>query len=153
MTERRGFDPSSFRWEGVEQTLYKPSTSDLPGMAWRGVSRHTLARASDIPAAFETRYFELEPGGYSSLEKHRHVHVVIALRGAGRALVGERVHELSPFDLVYVPPLAPHRWLNAGPEPFGFLCTVDGERDAPAALEAEEWERLRADPATAPYAF
>jgi quercetin dioxygenase-like cupin family protein len=140
--ERIGFDPTSFRWEGVDEEAYKV------GPGWKGVSRHTLARPGVIPSGFETRYFELEPGGYSSLEKHRHVHFVVALRGSGRALVGERVYELAPFDAVYVPPLAPHRWLNAGSEPFGFLCTVDGERDRPVALDDDEWERLRADPNT-----
>jgi hypothetical protein len=41
------------------------------GMAWQGVSRHTLANPSTMPTGFESRYFELEPGAYSSLEKHR----------------------------------------------------------------------------------
>ena len=144
---RIGFDATSFRWEGVEEEAYKV------GPGWKGVTRHTLARPGVIRAGFETRYFELEPGGYSSLEKHRHVHFVIALRGSGRALVGDRAHEMSPYDAVYVPPLVPHRWLNAGAEPFGFLCIVDGERDRPRPLDDEEWERLKADPDTAPYVF
>jgi quercetin dioxygenase-like cupin family protein len=145
--EHIGFDPTSFRWEGVEEKAYKA------GPGWKGVTRHTLARAGEIRAGFETRYFELEPGAYSSLEKHRHVHLVIALRGVGRALIGDRIYELAPFGAAYVPPLAPHRWLNAGREPFGFLCTVDGERDRPVPLDDDEWERLRADPDTAPYVF
>lgn len=147
------FDPAAFRWDGVEEQSYKHGLGDERGMGWKGVSRHTLAAPPALPAGFETRFFELEPGGYSSLEKHRHVHFVIALRGAGRALIGDRVHELSPFDALYVPPMAPHRWLNAGAEPFGFLCTVDGERDQPRAVDDDEWERLRSDPLTAPYVF
>jgi len=148
-----GFDPAAFRWAGVEAETYKLGSGRERGMGWKGISRHTLASAPAVPAAFETRYFELEPGGYSSLEKHRHVHFVIALRGSGRALIGDAMHEMSPFGALYVPPFAPHRWLNAGPEPFGFLCTVDGERDRPAALDDDEWDRLRADPDTAPYVF
>jgi hypothetical protein len=42
--------------------------------------------------------------------------------------------------------------VNAGDEPFGFLCSVDGERDRPAPLSDEEWEALRANPLTAPFA-
>lgn len=151
--EQLAFDPAAFRWAGVEPEIYKPAAGLERGMGWRGVSRHTLANPAAVPASFETRYFEIAPGGYSSLEKHRHIHVVVALRGVGRAMIGDRVHEISPFDALYVPPLAPHRWLNAGAEPFGFLCTVDAERDRPAPLEDDEWERLRSEPAVAPYVF
>jgi quercetin dioxygenase-like cupin family protein len=152
---RLGYDPAAFRWAGIEEQSYKLGAGDERGMGWKGVTRHTLATGSLLPIAFESRYFELEPGGYSSLEKHHHVHFVIALRGSGRALIGDRVHEMSPFDALDVPPLAPHRWLNASSseEPFGFLCTVDGDRDRPRALDDEEWERLRSDPLTAPYVF
>ena len=116
-------------------------------MGWRGVKRFTIASPQTIPAGFELRYFELEPGGYSSLEKHRHVHFVLALRGAGRALVGDEVYELAPLDAIYVAPLTPHRWINASEEPFGFLCPVDGDRDSPIPLDEAEWDSLRRQPA------
>jgi mannose-6-phosphate isomerase-like protein (cupin superfamily) len=135
-----------FSWEGVEPRPYKEGEGDF-----KGVVRHTLARRGQIPAAFELRYFELEPGGYSSLEKHEHVHFVIALRGTGKALVGDEIVELEPFDAVYVPPRTPHRFLNDREQPFGFLCPVDAERDRPQRLEEAELEALRADPTTAPY--
>jgi quercetin dioxygenase-like cupin family protein len=122
-------------------------------MGWKGITRHTLASPESLPAAFELRYFELEPGGYSSLEQHRHIHFVTAVRGSGRALVGERVIDLAPLDAVYVPSLEPHRWLNEGDQPFGFLCTVDADRDRPQPLDDEQWERLRANLVTAPYVF
>jgi len=145
------FDPSRFRWRGLEEKEYKLAPGAERGMGWRGVTRMTLASAASIPSRFELRYFELEPGGYSSLEKHRHVHFVVALRGKGRAVVGGEVFELEPFAAVYVAPLTPHRWLNAGAEPFGFLCTVDAERDRPQPLDDDEWASLRANPATSPY--
>jgi quercetin dioxygenase-like cupin family protein len=122
-------------------------------MGFSGVTRHTLARPEELPAAYELRYFEFAEGGYSSLEKHRHSHFVIVLRGEGRALVGDRVVDCRPFDAVYVPPFAPHRWSNAGDEPFGFLCTVDRDRDRPQPLDDSEWEALRAEPGTSPLVF
>ena len=137
-----------FRWEGVKPRPYKEPTH--PG-GFEGITRYKLTEG--LPAAFELRYFELDPGGYSSLEKHRHVHFVIALRGKGTALVGDRVLELDPFDALYVPPLTPHRFANAGEEPFGFLCPVDAERDRPQPLDDAELEALRSNPATARYAF
>jgi len=153
MPYRRAFHPEAFRWEGVEPTVYKFSPGDVRGMGWRGVRRFTLTRSPEVPAAFELRYFEIEPGGYSSFEKHRHVHFILVLRGRGRAVVGTRVFDLEPYDLLYVPPLVPHRWINEGREPFGFLCPVDAERDPPQPLDDAEWEAIAADPRTAPYAF
>lgn len=141
------FDPAAFRWEGIEARAYKDEEGTARGMGWRGISRHTLARHG-----FEVRYFELAPGGFSSLEKHAHVHVVFAARGHGRALIGDRVVDLRPLDLVETVPFEPHRWVNAGAEPFGFLCTVDGERDEPQPLDDAEWAALLADPLTAPFA-
>jgi S-methyl-1-thioxylulose 5-phosphate methylthiotransferase len=139
------FDPESFRWQGVEPRPYKQ------GGGFEGVTRYVLA--GEMPASFALRYFELEPGGYSSLEKHRHVHFVIVVRGAGKALVGETVVELEPLDAVYVPPMTPHRWINEGEKPFGFLCPVDSERDRPQPLDEAERDALRSSPATARYAF
>ena len=144
---KHSFDPAAFRWEGVEARPYKDEPGSARGMAWRGVSRHTLVRG-----AFEVRYFELAPGGFSSLEKHAHVHAVFAVRGRGRALAGHEVVSMAPLDLVETGPWVPHRWVNAGEEPFGFLCTVDGERDRPQPLDDDEWAALSANPLTAPFA-
>jgi quercetin dioxygenase-like cupin family protein len=132
------FDPETFRWEGADQREYLDT-----------VTRHVLAGSDS--AAFEVRYFEVAPGARTNLEKHEHVHVVMALRGRGRALVGSEVVDMAPFDVVQTPPLAPHRWINAGEEPFGFLCTVDAERDRPQPLSAAELAALAADPRTAPF--
>jgi quercetin dioxygenase-like cupin family protein len=149
------FDPQRFDWAGVERREYKPipGAGGARGMGFSGVTRQTLARPDDLTAGYELRYFEFEPEGYSSLEKHRHSHFVVVLRGEGRALVDHEVVDCRPFDAVHVPPLTPHRWLNVGAGPFGFLCTVDGARDRPQPLDDGEWEALKADPATAPYVF
>src|SRR5690242_1232604 len=123
---KRAFDPSAFRWEGIEARTYKDEPGSARGMAWQGISRHTLVRG-----AFEVRYFELAPGGFSSLERHEHVHAVVCVRGRGRALLGSEVVDLSPFDLAETAAWEPHRWTAPFEEPFGFLCTVEGERDEP----------------------
>jgi quercetin dioxygenase-like cupin family protein len=147
------FDPERFRWAGVGERAYKASPGQERGMGWQGLTRHTLVTPGDAPVGFEVRYFEIAPGGWSSLEKHRHVHVVTTIRGRGIALIGDEVVELAPFDVVQTPPDAPHRWLNAGEEPFGFLCAVDGERDRPRPLSDAEWDALAADPRTARFVF
>jgi quercetin dioxygenase-like cupin family protein len=147
------FDPRTFRWPEIPPAVYKFAVGDARGMGWRGVVRVTLAGPPAVPSAFELRYFEIAPGGYSSLETHRHPHLIVVLRGRGRALVGDRVYDLQPFDLLHVPPGVPHRWINDGDEPFGFLCPVDAVRDSPQPLSDAQWEAVRANPATSPYAF
>jgi S-methyl-1-thioxylulose 5-phosphate methylthiotransferase len=147
------FDRSAFRWPEVDPQAYKFNLGDTRGMGWRGIMRFTLAGPPAWPMGFELRYFELDPGGYSSFEKHAHMHVIVAIRGKGRAVVGGDVYALEPFDVLHVPPLTPHRWLNEGDTPFGFLCPVDSPRDPPQPLSDQEWEILRGNPVTAAYTF
>lgn len=124
------FDPATFTWEGVPPQAYKPIRGT--DLAWEGVTRHTLIGSAGEPARFHLRYFEVAPGGYSSLERHRHVHAVVVVRGRGVVRVGAERYEVRPLDVVYVPPGTPHQFLNPDPqEPFGFFCPVDAERDAP----------------------
>jgi quercetin dioxygenase-like cupin family protein len=86
--------------------------------------------------AFQVRYFEIAPGGYSSHEHHVHEHAVVVLRGHGQVQLPDGEHDLAFGDTVYVAPHAPHQFRNASAtEPFGFLCIVDAHRDAPVPVE------------------
>ena len=118
---------NGFRWDGREPVAYK-ERDELP---FRDVSRTELIGGSGEQTAFDVRYFEVAPGGHSSLEKHHHTHVVIAARGAGTLLSGETRISLKPFDVAYVPPLQVHQLRNESAEPFGFFCIVDHDRDRP----------------------
>jgi len=118
---------AGFRWDGRSAVAYKQNGS-LP---FKDVTRTELVGQHGEQTAFDVRYFEIAPGGYSSLEKHRHTHVVIGVRGVG--VLSSRGEErlIRPFDIGYVPPLAVHQLHNRGDEPFGFLCIVDHDRDQP----------------------
>jgi quercetin dioxygenase-like cupin family protein len=141
----RRFDRASFSWEGIAAQVYKRGDSGETGLGWRDVVRHTLAGGEAL--SFQLRYFEIGPQGFSSLEQHAHAHTIVVLRGAGRVVAGSTVFAVEPFDVVVIPPGAPHQFVNGGSEPFGFLCPVDAERDPPKAVPPEEIERMRADPA------
>jgi quercetin dioxygenase-like cupin family protein len=80
---------------------------------------------------FETRYFELGPGGYTTHEVHKHEHVVVVLRGHGRVLLDGEWSEIGPGDAVRVVSGTPHQFRNDRDEPFGILCIVDRDRDRP----------------------
>jgi quercetin dioxygenase-like cupin family protein len=119
---------AGFRWQGVAARRYKDEDA-----AFRGVTRQTLLGEGlgEEPLAFLTRYFEVEPGGFTTLELHRHPHAVVVVRGRGSvSLAGEEV-ALEPLDCVYVAPETPHQFRAAGDEPLGFLCMVDRARDRP----------------------
>lgn len=123
-----------FRWERVALEPYKLRSAGAGEFA--GASRQVIAGNRGEPIAFELRYFELEPGGFTSLERHRHCHVIVGLRGRGRVTIGTREHRVAPFDAIYIAPNQPHQLRAAGGTPFGFLCIVDRERDRPRSVES-----------------
>ncbi|MGA8170482.1 MAG: cupin domain-containing protein [Methylocystis sp.] len=134
-----------FRWAGVELMKYKEEGS----APFKSISRQVLF--SDPNLAGELRYFEMEPGGYSTLERHEHVHAVMILRGRGTCLVGERVRSVETHDLVTIAPLTWHQFhANAG-QPLGFLCLVNALRDRPRLPSAEDLAALRANPDVAAF--
>lgn len=120
---------AGFRWEGREDQIYK-ATREL---GFRGVRRVELVGKNGEAVGFDLRYFELEPGGYTSLEKHVHTHVLIGARGRGVVLTGGERLELGCEDIAYIAPLAVHQLRNESAGPFGFYCIVDHERDRPMA--------------------
>lgn len=145
MTESRVIRSAAAGWEGVEPARYK-AEAERAG-CFLGATRHTLLTAArEGPEAaldFELRYFELAPGGYSSLERHAHPHAVVVLRGKGTVRLGDIVEPVDPFDVVYVAPHEVHRFSADRAEAFGFLCVVDRVRDRPVAVEEDPGDAAR----------
>lgn len=136
---------SDFRWDGVDHLPYKAGD----GAPFRAISRQTLF--SDPRLQAELRYFEIEPGGFSTLERHEHMHAVMVLRGQGLCLVGTSVHMVSLHDLVTIPPFAWHQLQATADAPLGFLCLVNSARDRPQLPSADDLSALRADPLVAAF--
>ena len=130
-----------FKWRGIEKIEYKPAESS-GGNTFFEVTRQNLFIGGD-EADFDMRYFECAPGGYTTLEKHQHVHVVIILRGQGRVLSCGEVFDVKPFDMVRIPSWCPHQLINSGDDPLGFLCTVNSVRDHFQLLNRNEVEELK----------
>jgi quercetin dioxygenase-like cupin family protein len=124
------FQAEKFRWQNVPVADYKESADH-----WQGVSRLPLLGNRGEKSAFQVRYFEIAPGGFSSREHHAHEHCVIILRGRGQAVLGETTHEVGFGDMVYVAADEIHQFRNqSASEPFGFLCIVDADRDRPVIV-------------------
>src|SRR6516164_3139873 len=73
---------ANYRWESVPFLPYKEEGS----APFKSITRQVLFHDTELRC--ELRYFEVAPGGYSTLEHHQHVHAVMILRGAADVLVG-----------------------------------------------------------------
>jgi len=128
-----------YRWEGVDELPYKEDDRAL----YKSITRQVLF--SDPEMQGELRYFEVAPGGFSTLERHQHMHAVLILRGRGHCLVGDEVRPIDTRDLVTVPPMTWHQFRATKGEPLGFLCMVNATRDKPQLPTPEELSKLAAN--------
>jgi len=128
-----------YRWEGVQALPYKEDDRAL----FKSVTRQVLFADPELYG--ELRYFEVAPGGYSTLERHQHMHAVMILRGRGHCLVGEEVRPVETRDLVTVPAMTWHQFRATRGEPLGFLCMVNATRDKPQLPSAEDLADLERD--------
>jgi mannose-6-phosphate isomerase-like protein (cupin superfamily) len=142
-THRKAQD--DFRWEGVEQLPYKEDERAL----FKSITRQVLFADPELHG--ELRYFEVAPGGFSTLERHEHMHAVLILRGRGHCLVGREVRPIDTRDLVTVPALTWHQFRATADEPLGFLCMVNATRDKPQLPTQEDLAKLKTEPAIAAF--
>ena len=136
---------TDFRWEGVEQRPYKEGGA----APFKAITRQELF--ADPSLGCELRYFEIAPGGHSTLERHQHVHAVMVLHGHGRCLLGEQVREVRPFDLITIPSWTWHQFRASEAKPLGFLCMVNAARDRPQLPTEQEFAALVSSPAVAAF--
>ncbi len=129
-----------FRWDGVELHAYKKEGA----AAFKDITRQTLFAEAGMAA--ELRYFEIAPGGHSTLERHEHMHAVMIFRGRGLCLVGNEVRDVQEHDLVTIPPMTWHQFRSGSGAIMGFLCMVDRERDRPQLPTEADMETLRLSP-------
>lgn len=118
-------------WQHIPVEAYKKNTD-----SYKGITRRELIGKRGESTDFHMRYFEIEKGGFSTLEKHQHEHAVMVVKGHGQVRIGCHISDIGPGDIVYVSPDDPHQFLNLDhEEPFGFLCIVNAERDRPQMVD------------------
>lgn len=117
-------------WQGVADEPYKMTGAG----GWCDVIRRVLIGGRGESAKFHVRYFEIAPGGSSSLERHRHEHVVICVKGEGIVRTGKTRRKMRYMDTLYISPDTIHQLRNPYNVPFGFLCIVNARRDKPKVL-------------------
>ena len=134
-----------YRWDDVACQPYKEDGS----APFKAISRQVLFAEPQLGC--EWRYFEMAAGGYSTLERHEHMHAVMILRGHGQCLVGDEVREVKPFDLVTVPSWTWHQFRATEGELLGFLCMVNTLRDRPQLPTEQELAVLKVNPTVAAF--
>ena len=120
----------NFKWRGVKEDKYKNKED-----GWSSITRSVLIGNNGEDTRFHVRYFEIQPGGYSSYEWHKHTHVVICLRGKGLVRLDKKRYPINYLDTIYIAPNIKHQLINPYNEPFGFLCIVNSKRDMPKPVK------------------
>ena len=138
MTVRRFTD---FHWDDVDVLAYKEE-----GSHFKAITRQILFD-EDLGLQAQLRYFEIDAGGYSTLERHEHAHGVMILRGEGHCLVGDSVQEVKQRDLVRIPAWTWHQFRATRGVPLGFLCMVNSQRDKPCLPDEQVLAQMASDPA------
>ncbi len=121
-----------FTWPQIRPKTYKTSST-----GFQDVTRYVLLgeREDEQGLNIQTRYFEIGEGGYSSLERHRHPHTVIIVKGRGSMILGECIENLEHMDTIYIAPETVHQFHADRGESLGFICIVDRYRDRPEVPE------------------
>jgi mannose-6-phosphate isomerase-like protein (cupin superfamily) len=136
---------NEFRWDNVEHRPYKEEGS----APFRDISRQVLFEEQALGC--EMRYFEMGSDGYSTLERHEHMHGVMIFRGRGQCMLGNKVHEVKAGDLITIPAWTWHQFRATRGEPLGFLCMVNHERDRPQLPSEADLASIRTVPEVAAF--
>ena len=108
---------NAYTWENVDST-------PLVVEGIKGAVKNILIGDNEGAPHFIMRYFELESGGHSRLERHPHEHEVIVLRGEGIVQIGQEKYTVTSYDAVFVEGDELHQFSNPHDEPFGFICII-----------------------------
>ena len=111
------------RWHDVPVRAYGPENSGADK-----ATRQILIGPDENSPNFHIRYFAVQPGGHTSLDKHAHEHGVYILHGQALLHLENNEYELNPGDVVYISGNEIHQFFTSGQEPFGFLCVVPARR-------------------------
>lgn len=116
-------EQGEMRWEDVPVRAYGLENSDADQ-----ATRQILVGSDEHSPHFHLRYFAVQPGGHTSLDRHAHDHGVYVVHGKAMLRLGETEHEVSTGDVIYISGHEVHQFFAAGNEPFGFLCVVPANR-------------------------
>ena len=113
--------PGNYQWEGVPVRKYNDE--------FEGVTKQVVIGPDDRAPHFVIRYFHLEPGTHSNLERHPHDHGVVVMHGNARVQINEEFYEVGPLDAIYISGGDLHQFTVMGNEPLGFMCVIKNKEE------------------------
>jgi quercetin dioxygenase-like cupin family protein len=109
-------DANNYFWEGVNVREY--------GEEFEGVTRQVFIGPEEDSNNFHMRYFRLEPGTHSNLERHPHEHGVLILHGYAKLQINKEYFDVRQNDAIFISGNDLHQFVVEGNEPLGFLCVI-----------------------------
>lgn len=88
------------------------------------VTKHILIGENEDVRNYIMRYFHLEPGGHSKLERHPQEHEVIVLHGAGEVQIEDRSTQVERLDVVFIEGNDLHQFRASPNQALGFICVI-----------------------------
>ncbi|MBN1392732.1 MAG: cupin domain-containing protein [Sedimentisphaerales bacterium] len=83
-----------------------------------------LISKEDGAKNFAMRMFEIKPGGFTPLHKHRHEHEVFVIEGEGVFVCEGEEHKFGKDYVIFVPGDEEHQFKNRGNSVLKFLCLI-----------------------------
>ena len=90
----------------------------------RDVDIRWLISKDDGAENFAMRMFEIKPGGYTPLHKHRHEHEVFVIEGEGLLVYEGKEYQFNRDYVIFVPGNKEHRFKNTRNSFLRLLCLI-----------------------------
>jgi quercetin dioxygenase-like cupin family protein len=116
---KQSSEANALIWSYPTVPLSHYSTDASPG-----ITKQVLMGITEGAADFIIRYFTIPPGGKSAFDQHRHQHGVVITHGTGRVLLGEKWHDVSAGDAVFINADETHQLEATGTAQLGFVCVI-----------------------------
>ena len=120
--------------EGVVKSAGDVERRAVP--AGTATEAQVLLAAGDGAPNFAMRRFIMGAGGGMPRHTNSVEHEQFVLKGRARVGINDRVFEVGPEDVLYIPAGAPH-FYEVVEAPFEFLCMVPNEPDRIEVLGPE----------------
>ncbi|MBS3778043.1 MAG: cupin domain-containing protein [Candidatus Thermoplasmatota archaeon] len=83
-----------------------------------------LITKKDGATNFTMRLFDLQPDGHTPLHQHDWEHEVFIVAGSGELRNKEEKDSFKKGDVIFVPSMEWHQFVNTGDELLQFICVI-----------------------------